>query len=329
MEIISVLEVVESIATQVPAPTERPAGILDRNDVPASALRHKFEKLHFPVSAYRMRMNFLNGLFLSAYRDSQSAGALDFYLDQAKEGGPKWYDCGPTGWPKESSSAREEGLSMLVHMARYFERYMQAYQSGRFDGWPKRNEMKANEGKFATQTDSQRLSEIGFERAELVRFLRQYEIPSNLTTDSRNLAERSSAMGNTPFPSAVETEVDLGNTTENIDKDLTTPGSSTHLINKSRHVLADFIAAAQAQAGDQRKNARVVYGILIKMADSGDFSPLVTKFIPREGIEYLSGTVYKPYTYGALDKYINPEKRGHKKKPPSEIDDAQLTSVNP
>jgi hypothetical protein len=333
VEIISVLEVVESIAAKVPLPAEWSAGILNRDEVPASALLQKSGKVHFPASSYRLRMDFLNGLFLKAYRDSQAAGALDYCLDQTTEDVPQWYDWGPTGWPKASKSAREDGLSMLVHMSRYFERYMQAHQSGKFDGWPKRNEMKISEGKFSTETDAQRLSEIGFEKTEMVRFLKCHGIPSSLTVELPGLSAGHSASMSTELQSGANPEVASDIPLENEKNNSTAPDSTTHLINKVNkvgHVLADFIAAGQVQAGDHRKDPRVVYGILIELAESGAFLPRVKKFIPRRGIEYLNAAGNtRHYTYGALVKSLDPTKRGRKKKPAADIDVPQPTSVDP
>jgi len=148
-----------------------------------------------------MQINLLSHLFLSAYRDSQAAGALDCYLD--REDAPDWYDWGQTRWPKVSTVARTEGLAKLVHMSRYFDRYAKAYQSGRFDNWPRLSDIQSHEGKYERPEDAQRLREIGFDRNELIEYLDKIGIPHTLG-EVCSVAEnvQQSASDNVPFEMA-------------------------------------------------------------------------------------------------------------------------------
>lgn len=325
MDVISILEVVDSVASQVPTPETWKDGILNRAEVPMSPFTDRSGKARISERIHGIKINLLNNLFLSAYRDSQAAGALDCYLDRVSEEGPKWLDWGQTGWPKVSMAARSDGLAMLVHMSRYFERFAKAYQSGRLDDWPQSNEIQSHEGKFKKQNDAQRLNEIGFERTELIRFLNKNEIP-------HSLRDGSSTHGNVPqdvsdsVPSAPINEPDsderpdaaLDNSTQKEKISKPEHGKTVHFISKQGHVLANLIEKAQAQAGDQRNDERVVYEILVAMAQSGNYRPRLDSFVPGDGIKYLTGDGYRHYTQVALRKYLRPETRGRKKPLPSD-----------
>lgn len=180
MEVISVLEVVDSIASQVPVPEEWQQGFLKHDEVPIKPYITRAGRVIISDSMHTLRVGFLNGAFRSAFRYSQAAGALDCYLDRSDSPTPSWFDCGQTGWHKVSIAARGEGLAMLVHMSRYFDRYRDAYLSGRLDSWPQINEMKSSEGKFEKAGDEQRLNELGFQRPELIEFLNENGIPHGL-----------------------------------------------------------------------------------------------------------------------------------------------------
>lgn len=323
MDVISILEVVDSVASQVPTPETWKDGVLNRAEVPMSPFTDRSGKASISERIHGIKVGLLNNLFLSAYRDSQAAGALDCYLDRVSEEGPKWLDWGQTGWPKVSMAARSDGLAMLVHMSRYFERYAKAYQSGRFDGWPQSNEIQSHEGKFKKQNDAQRLNEIGFERTELIRFLNTNEI-------SHSLGDGSSTHDNAPqdvsdsVTSAPINEPDcderrdasLDNAIQ--EEKISSPahGGRVHRIEGRGHVLADLIAKAQAQA-DHPNDERIVYPILVEMAQSGNH-PRLIGFVPGDGIKYLTGDGYRHYTQVALRKYLRPETRGRKKPLPSD-----------
>jgi hypothetical protein len=319
VEFISVLEVVESIATKVAWPAELPDRYFELPEASSVAVADALGKLHFPAVKYRVKMDFLNSLFMRAYRVSTAAGALDYVLDrnldQAKEEIPRWYDWGPTGWPKVSQSARAVGLSMLVHMSRYFYRYEVAYQSGRFNDWPDSDVTTTSEGKFATKADAERISEIGFDRAEIIRFLNHHGIHNGLGTELSELSDEPPDCISTAshYQVGTETKINLDSSFGNKIDSHTGSGSISHRINRRGHILADLIAAAQIQAGEQRDDYRIVYSNLVTMAENGDFSSRIRPLQPRNGIEYLSGADYKFYSPDALRKYLNPKARGPKK----------------
>ncbi len=321
MEVISVLEVVDSVAKQVPTPEGWRDGILNRAEIPILLLADQHpSKSRLSERIHGMKGDFLNGLFLTAYRDSQAAGALDYYFDRVGEDALQWLDWGQTGWPKVSATARSEGLAMLVHMSRYFERYSKAYQAGRFDGWPRVSDVQSSEGKFEKRNDAQRLTEIGFERAKAIDFLNRHEIPHSLgnSLPAPGREQRDMSDGN---PSVLIEDSDIAAHRRDISDSSDQEGNSqpvdgrrVHHIN-GRHILANLIDQARTQAGEDRNDARIVYGFLVLMAKSGNYPPTLIGFEPRRGVKYLSGTDEKFYTKEALRKYMNPEARGRKKSP--------------
>lgn len=177
MDVISLSDVIDSIAREVPVPK---VGFLKPNEVPVKPYVHRSGRVIDSEKTHALRVGLLNGFFLSAYRYSQAAGALDCYLNRIDEKTPSWLDSSQTGWHKVTEGARTEGLSILVHMSRYFDRYRDAYQAGRLDAWPEVKTMKFSEGKFANFGDEQRLIELSFYRSELIEFLNAMEIPHSI-----------------------------------------------------------------------------------------------------------------------------------------------------
>lgn len=171
MEFISVLELVDSVAKHVSIPVGWKDGVLKREEIPVTPFIDRFGRVHALEGNHNIKIGMLNGLFLMAFRASQAASIIDQHLHNAAEQGPSWFDWGETGRPKLSEAARNDAMPMLVHMSRYFDRYEEFYQTGRFDNWPIANDIPTSEGKFKNGDDFQRLSEIGFERTELMEFL--------------------------------------------------------------------------------------------------------------------------------------------------------------
>lgn len=198
VDVIPLLKVIDAIASQVPVPKEWQAGFLKSDEVPIKSYTNHSGRVIVSKQMHTLRVGLLNGFFLSAYRYSQAAGALDCYLDRIDEKVPSWLDSSQTGWHKVSEAARSEGLAILVHMSRYFDRYRDAYQAGRLDDWPQMESMKSCEGKFKKISDEQRLGELSFYRLDLIEFLDAVGIPHSLekwtslperdrTTNSKNV----------------------------------------------------------------------------------------------------------------------------------------------
>jgi hypothetical protein len=185
------MEVLQSVSSQVPVPEAWEKGVLDRGDLPPSLSANSHSQ---SVSAARdLCIGLLSQFFLSAYRDSQAAGALDYFFDQDES--LRWLDSGPTGWPKASASARTEGLSILAFMSRYIDRCEQAYQAGHFDDWPRSASTEAWTGKYSNLANAQRLREIVFDRNELMQFLHKHHIPTSLLFQPDELLSYEAGMG--------------------------------------------------------------------------------------------------------------------------------------
>lgn len=305
MDFISVLELVESVAKHVPIPEAWKDGVLKLEEIPVTPFIDRSGRAHVLESNHQIKVGMLNGLFLSAFRDSEAAAALDQYLHNAAAQGPRWFDWGETGRPKLSDAVRNEAMPMLVHMSRYFDRYVKIYQSGRFDSWPNANDIQSSEGKFKSTGDSRRLREIGFERTELIGFLAAHGIPHSLAGTSSIHDAPQATVGNLQLhPSSVAVD----------KKHQSEPGRTVRRAGVRRHVLADLIEAAQDAAAD-RRDAHGVWTILVNMAQSDNRPDLLDGFEPRKGVKYLAGDDYKYYTFDALRKYINPEARGRKTAP--------------
>lgn len=293
MNTISLFEIIESVAPHVPIPEDWDHDFF-LHDVMVSSMTSSI--LQPSPAKRKLRAGFLNGLFLAAYRDSQAAGALDFYLDRAIEVGPSWIDWSQTGWPKVSVSARVDGLTILAHMSRYFERYKAAYFLRKFDNWPETTEIQSREGKFKTPTDYARINEIGFDRIEIIEFLCKNNIPNSLN-DSLNLTDEIE-------PSEPIENPD--NNPKNEQQDLNTRSKIKRKPGKVA-ILAKNIRKAQAEAGADRNNAQIVYAILIKMAELG--SPPMIQFVEGKGIQFHKGEHKPYYHYSTLEKYLNSSAR--------------------
>lgn len=198
MHFISLLEAVSCLAENVPTPDAWKNGVLKHEEIVATPFIDRLGRPHFSEVTHRFKVEMINNLFLSAFRTSEAAAALDQYLHNELPHGPRWFDRGETGRPKFSEAAREEAMPLLVHMSRYFDRYVSAYRSGRFDTWPISDEIEFNQGKFRNPADVQRLNEVGFERTELVSFLDRNGIPHSF--HSSLLCDAETAPSSDPGP---------------------------------------------------------------------------------------------------------------------------------
>lgn len=315
MDVISLLEVVNSVASQVPIPEdwdnrlEMEAGIPKGLKIKVS--ENSSERLD------KLTSDLLDGLFKLTYRHSFAAGGLDCYLHEEDPNDLAWFDVGQTGWQKKSIKARTDGLEILVYMSLHFERYIKAFKTGRFNGWPKVNNLLDEDAQFARKEDSQRLKEIGFERSQIIKFLNNHKIPHSLTLPSNNQRDLLHSHG---LDSGIEQESIAVNNAFLIEAGQS-ERSKIHRINAKRHILADLIEKAQAQAGVKGEDPKEVYFILTQMAQSTTPPIPLLEFVKGKGIKYQSGEIIKPYTLNALKKYLNPALRGKKKDPPTKLAD--------
>ena len=321
MDFISVSELVESVAKHVPIPEAWKDGVLKRAEIPITPFIDRSGRAHVLESNHQIKVDMLNGLFLSAFRDSEAAAALDQYLHNAAAQGPRWFDWGETGRPKLSDAARNEAMPMLVHMSRYFDRYIKAYQLGRFDSWPNANDIQSSEGKFKNTGDAKRLREIGFERTELILLLDRHEIPHALGPASTDFEEAHPAPGSTgdstlalrPGRSIDERQSNPASYSSTAPKaGEPSSGRKMHPPAGRQAILADEIKQAQEAAGADRYNARVVWAILFKMAEEKR-TPLLLG-VTKSDVRYMTAHGGQEYTFRALQAYIT--RRRPKETPP-------------
>lgn len=316
MDVISLLEVVDSVVSKVPIPESWTADLARFAGIQGGITVQPLENGNSSAVKDELMSVFLNGLFQSVYRDSQAAGALDFHLDREDATELAWFDSGQTGWQKKSSKARAEALEILVYMSRSFSRYINAYVAGKFIGWPKVNNIEESEGRFAKKDDAKRLREIGFERSKMIEFLNKIGIPHTLKNPSD--ASNINQSGYSGQDLSME-EGGAGISNQARDEAGQNRKKKVHRINTRRHVLADLIEKAQAQAGENGEDPNEVYVILTQMAQSTTPPIPLLEFVKGKGIKYQSGEVIKAYTKNALKKYLNPALRGKKKVPATKL----------
>ena len=302
MDVVSVSEIVESIAEHVPnewsgegplAPADITVHISPRPGVDAETQKRAQERLH-PLKAAA-----LNRLFQTVFRESRAAAALDQYLHNAHAtgDGPRWFDWGETGRPKISDAARSEALDMLVHMSRWLHRYEMAFRAGQFDEWPTTNKIPRRDGKYEHEGDSDRLRNIGFERTEIICFLDSHDIPHSLR--GATLAPENPPL----LESSAPLEQPEATPVVNVPTETSAPPRKITPLFTKKPDLSAVVARARAQAIDPH-SASAVFHVLQEMAESDDPPRPLLGFTPREGIKYRNGGDSGYVTLDALRKQL-------------------------
>lgn len=269
MHFVSVLDIVESIATCVPRPDAwKEEGPLIKAETPPS-WGTKSDR------AWMFAFNTLNARFFFAFRISEAAAALDQYLHNSEAQSPHWFDCGETGRPKLNDASRVQASAILVHMSSYYDRYARAYQSGLFDNPKTLPHDLRGQGQYKQPEDEQRLREIGFDNFEIISFLTQYRIPHRL-------------------PHADDVQNSPLNDTRPISRTV------IHSTKEKRNVLDAAIDKAIEQAGGTYLTPDV-YLTLKELALSGE--PPLTGIVGKNGsLEYWSSkNERESLTKNALD----------------------------
>lgn len=276
MIFISISEVVDSIAGCVSIPEEWKAE--DSVNAGRPVPRILSAAAGASTKSTKFQLGLFNGLFNVAFRFSTAAGALECFLQEAAEHAPKLRDCGQTGWPKLVSEAtRDETMGMLVHMAKWSDRYEMARQIGRFEDWPGNTTVQFHEGKFKDLEDSERLQGLGFERTELVQFLEKYEIPHSLGSEpSRDIA-RQGVNEHGVQPSAIfPLELDISEREgDQANKPMKSPNGAKvtrHRLKTRRDMLDAPIEKAKERAIDG-EDYHSVWAALMHMAKTPDLYP--------------------------------------------------------
>lgn len=314
MDVVSVSEIVESIAECVPnewsgegplAPADITVQIPLRPGVDAETHKRMEERLR-PLKVVP-----LNRLFQTAFRESRAAAALDEYLHNAHAAGdgPRWFDWEETGRPKISDTARSEALDMLVHMSRWIHRHVKAFRDGQFDEWPQVRKVPRHDGKYKNEGDSDRLRNIGFDRMEIIRFMDFHGIlhtlrGTSLPTEEPLLLE----------PPVKEQESEV---VENDPQVVSVVNSPIEGFPPRRKItpifvkkpdLSAVVARARAQALDPH-SASSVFLVLQEMAEDTDPPRPLLGLVPKKGIKYRNGTNTVFLTLDALRKQLAREAR--------------------
>ncbi|PBI85548.1 hypothetical protein BKP43_48210 [Variovorax boronicumulans] len=309
MDVVSVSEIVESIAEHVPnewsgegplAPADIVVQMPLRPGIDAETQRRMEERLR-PLKVVP-----LNRLFQMAFRESRAAAALDQYLHNAHAtgSGPRWFDWGETGRPKISDAARSEALDMLVHMSRWIHRYEKAFRAGQFDEWPQVNKVPRRDGKYEHEGDSDRLRNIGFDRTEIIRFLKSHGIPhslggASLPTEEPLLLESPVAEKESEVK---ENKPEVSSVSNTLTEGLPPRKKITPIFVKKPDLSA-VVARARAQALDPH-SASSVFLVLQEMAEGADPPRPLLGLVPKKGIKYRNGDDFGHLSLDALRKQL-------------------------
>lgn len=317
MEYVSLREVLDSVSQQVPIPEDWER-ILPLSRIPflREGGRYKNQTEDFQAALHKFKLSAINDLFQSAYRHSEAAPVLDQYLHNAAPHGPKWFDWGETGRPKISDSARHEGLRILVYMSGYFARCLEDFRTGRYDKYPHHN-IPLHEGMFKNPKDSDRITQIVFNRNELIGFLNEIEIPHSISATASSA--QAVAVKTSLATSLIAGEMDSKERATHLTSDssaksvaMTQITSAVHRTpNPNDHKLRKCIEQARAEV-DDRDNADDVWEKLKEMAEGTKRARPreITGFSEVEGIKYSNAKGLSSYfTKPLLRKQFSNERR--------------------
>lgn len=304
MGFISLSDVIDAIASFVPIPDDWGGGYLQTvADTPSY--------VSFRMSMFNLFMN-------KVYCTSEAAAILDQHIHNASVKRPRWFDIGQTGRPKLGEAAHGEAMAILVHMANWFGRYDKAYRFDRIPWWVS-NGLKNYEGKFNSRDASRRAEEIGFDRTEIVNFLKLNGVShslrcevlpeENIKVESNKKNDVIDSLSIVDLPVfTVKPETNTKAAVTQTTGDLLANPRVTHSTKSRRNILDTLLDDAIKLAGSDKTDA--IFLQLKQMAL--DERPPFTGMIEGNSLIYTNHNNKKDtLTYGKLSARLS-RRRKHK-----------------
>lgn len=224
-ECVSAAELVRSIAEFVPAPDS-----FGRTE--PQALRHNID------------FHLWQGMARRACREAEAGAQVDALLINAKRRAPDWFAWGgPTGLPKVSDEAKEDGHRILESLSNYRDRLLSAPDLNVnpfrwLETLPVKDERRG---------DSARMDQIGFIRNDIAAFLDTIGLPHSLHRGCKPTEDREDL--------STDDEIgefeDVGTTTLACELDEQKPDPATQAAQTGVPLLsskpADVVESGQGQ----------------------------------------------------------------------------------